>query len=494
MTTAPEPTADAVGQAHDDRSVLSVPVWGGAAAVVLAVVVVELLGGGAPLMAPLLTAPVYALVVTQLPALRIRPTQVVSPRAWLLYVGGLQLVLTPLVITLTGVARYTLPHLPDPGRVEQALLLQLAAFLAAVLALAAPRRAAPGGASSAPPPSWWQLPPRAVVLGFALVGVAGAALKFRTPTALLDYLRGAYVRNTLGGEGPSLVDSVATLLLPFLSFGAVLAVLAVVHRSPSRVHQVRTLAVLLPALLVTTLLFDYNRASLAVPFLALVAAYLRTRDRLPVRLLALAGIAGIGLILLVSGLRSASNAASLSSQGLGGDGRVPLGTAELQVYGSGPQFLGWALEHPPEGAFPLTTLSSTVYPVPKLGTGFRESSGPVVFNRSVYGDDRALDLIVPFQAEVLWDFGLPGLLLAYAGVGLLVRRCDDGYLGTRHPLGAYIWMYLGVWSCFLLLGSLAVVAQVALYSAAPLWLLALGTAILRAEQQARLAAGPASRA
>lgn len=460
------------------HSVIAAPAAVGAALAVASVLVHEL-RGGAPLLAPLLTAPVYA-VTTRLPALRIADTEIVSPRAWLLYVGGLQLVLVPLIITWTGVAQYTLPHLPDPGRMEQALLLQLAAFVAAAVVVAAPRpppRAAPATTR------WWRTPSLPVLAGLALVGLAGVAIKFRTPAALLDYLRGAYVRGSVSDQGPSLIESLGSVLLPFLSFAAALTVLRILgQRGARRSRRIPALAAALGFLLFATLLFDYNRASLVVPLVALVGAHLRTVPRLPLRLLIGVGVAAVGLIVLVGAIRSASNAAGLASQGLGGDGRVPLGVAELQTYASGPQFLGWALQHPPPEQPASVVLSSIVYAAPKVGTGFRDGSGPVLYNRSVYGDDRARDLIVPFQAELFWDLGVPGLVLGFLGVGLLIRRCDDGYRREPSVVGAYVWMFLGIWSCFLLLGSVAIVTQIALYTAAPIWLFCLGTAALNGER------------
>jgi len=158
---------------------------------------------------------------------------------------------------------------------------------------------------------------------------------------------------------------------------------------------------------------------------------------------------------------------------------------EIQVYTSAPQFLGYLLEgtayahHPHYGK---TIVSSAIYPVPRLGRPFRNSSGVVIYNRLIYGDLGVTDQIVPFQGELFLDFAWGGVLAGYILLGLLVSRLQLAFERASSAFAAFATQYAAIWVAFLVIGSLAVVTQIAIYFFWPI----LAFAFLRSDRPREL--------
>ena len=140
---------------------------------------------------------------------------------------------------------------------------------------------------------------------------------------------------------------------------------------------------------------------------------------------------------------------------------------EVQIYTNAPQYLAYLLDRTGFGADPRygrTVVASVMYPVPKLGSPFRSDSGVAIFNHLIYGPASTdVDQVIPFQGELFLDFSYVGVLLGFLVFGMIVTRVQRAFERSRSSLEAFTWQYAGIWSGFLVVGSVAVVSQTALY-------------------------------
>jgi hypothetical protein len=107
-------------------------------------------------------------------------------------------------------------------------------------------------------------------------------------------------------------------------------------------------------------------------------------------------------------------------------------------------------------------------PVPTLGAPFRRNSGVVLFNRLIYGDQPVGDQIVPFQGELFLDFAYFGVVAGFGLFGLVLARVQSAFVAAADAFAAFAWQYAATWLGFLVIGSLAVVSQIAIYFSWPL--------------------------
>jgi hypothetical protein len=136
------------------------------------------------------------------------------------------------------------------------------------------------------------------------------------------------------------------------------------------------------------------------------------------------------------------------------------------VYTAAPQYLGYLLDRTRYGRDPhygRTLVSSAMFPVPRLGAPFRHSSGLAIYNDAVYGPIGRGDLVTPFQGELFLDFTFGGVAAGYLILGLLISRVQRSFERAPEAFAAYVWQYAGIWLGFLVIGSLAVVSQIAIY-------------------------------
>ena len=121
----------------------------------------------------------------------------------------------------------------------------------------------------------------------------------------------------------------------------------------------------------------------------------------------------------------------------------------LQGYGNGPQF--WAVivqEVDKTGMRHSEALvSSAMDPVPVLGKRFRNASGTDTYNELIYGEPDISDQILPFGAELYWNFGpSPGSSSAtscsvsqYAGLMIVSRWRPMRWRPTAGRIAAHGW-------------------------------------------------------
>jgi hypothetical protein len=152
--------------------------------------------------------------------------------------------------------------------------------------------------------------------------------------------------------------------------------------------------------------------------------------------------------------------------------------SQVQTYASAPQFTGYLLETAAgshERFSPGVLLGSLLSPVPILGKGFRDMSGPAVYNRLIYGNVDVVDQIIPFEAEVYLCLGPAGLVGAFVAIGLIIGRMQRSFDRAPSAVHAYVLQFTATWVAFLVQGSLAAVAQIFIYFFWPIY----GYALLR---------------
>jgi hypothetical protein len=149
----------------------------------------------------------------------------------------------------------------------------------------------------------------------------------------------------------------------------------------------------------------------------------------------------------------------------------PLDT--IQMYGAGPQYMGFLLETSRWGTRPLlgaTLFPSLVEPLPILGRAFREYSGPVIYNEMIYGTREIFDQILPFSGELFLNFNVVGVILGFCGLAAVTRWLQRSFERASTSLEVYIWQYTAVWVLFLVIGSISVITQILFYFFWPIYL------------------------
>ncbi|HYP13741.1 MAG TPA: hypothetical protein VEQ63_07445, partial [Bryobacteraceae bacterium] len=143
----------------------------------------------------------------------------------------------------------------------------------------------------------------------------------------------------------------------------------------------------------------------------------------------------------------------------------------IQLYGGGPQFVGYLLEQQAEE--PLywgsTLIASALAPVPVVGRDFRYSSGTAIYNYMIYGSTTSADQVVPFSGELLMNFHLPGVLVGFALLGACLAWVHGLFRSSSSAADTYFCQYTGIWLSFLITGSLLVLAQIAFYMCLPMY-------------------------
>ncbi|MUL46258.1 hypothetical protein FZI85_09065 [Mycobacterium sp. CBMA293] len=374
----------------------------------------------------------------------------------------LQLVVIPTLFVVSGPILGTLRFRPSDNYINHALLLQVGAYACytvGYVAWAKPARPKP-----------FLLEPRfttGVAFYFIAFGAVGVALAFGSMGALVAYFSGQATILT-DPEPTTLSSFAAQFLRPFLAYGViVLWALRVARRQPGARLQPMEAGLIVVAIAASAI-YDYNRASAAIPLLALVTAYSRFGRRLsPIRIVALLAVVAFAGFLF-GGYRDiyqGTRGGAISESAAGLDHPRPTFADYLQSYGNGPQF--WAVivqEVDRTGTRQSdSVISSAMYPVPELGKAFRNDSAPVEYNALIYGEPEIIDQILGFGAELYWNYGSAGIAIGYFLLGLAVRRFDDGLEAAPDALAAYNWSYCGTWVALMVINSISILSQIVVY-------------------------------
>ena len=444
-----------------------------------------------PPAAPLAAA-AFAALQLLLPSVRPTRAQLVSPLNWALLAFLLQLVAMPLLISWAGPAPGVLQALPSLRAIDQSIGLSVLAFAAFSLGCAvAARTGRPGAAADEVRVT------ASVVVLYAGLGVAGLLLRFgalgEVFATLADPTRLADVADEQAG---TLRGAASTFLRPFLLTAIVMAWCAWLDRrradAPRALRHALTAATACGVLVVGAT-YGLNRAAFMVPLVAMAAASSAHARRLSARALAIAGLLLVVLAILPQQYRAGHSTASELARSRSAREQVfvadNLGT-ELQVYGAAPQFAGFVLEAAErrrEPFPPSVLLASALSPVPIVGKHFRDRSGPVTYNRLIYGNIGVVDQIFPFEAEVWLCLGPAGLAAAFLLVGFVIGRLQRAFDRASTAFDSYALQFTAMWVTFLVQGSLAAVSQVFVFFLWPIY----GWVLLRHVLVSRAARGRA---
>jgi hypothetical protein len=435
----------------------------------------------------LVSAFVFFLVQGFLPACRPVSAKLLCPWNWALFVFFLQLVLLPLAVLVFGLSQGVLPFLPSDRAINLAMLINTAAFVAFCTTYAFfARRSEIGRHSNA-----FEQDSRVVGRGPSLafialngvLGFAGLFFAFGNLSNVAEYFSdpAAYL-SQLADVSDKLGPAAANFLRPFLGSCVVMLWCRWLQREPSHKAKgfssvVTTVAIL--AVCLSNATFNYNRGSIVVPLVAMLAVIVSGPSRVPWRtVLSAAGIVLMVLLLLpIYGVYRSNN---FTAQEFFNDPSVPDLVADkveltemFQVYGGAPQFLGFFLETGGWVADPQwgkVLVSSALTPIPILGKPFRENSGTAIYNRMIYGVPDILDQIAPFQGEAFLDFHLAGVLAGFSLLGWIAFKFQTAFAQSRTFFELFIWQYFSVWTFVLIFGSLSVTSQIYIFFCWPFYL------------------------
>jgi Mycoplasma MFS transporter len=422
---------------------------------------------------------------------RVRPLRLtpICPLNWTLFAFFLQLVVVPLLVCFFGPAQSTLPALPSQGAINIALLISSLAFAAFGIGYHVMAGRSRASASEARPRSWPSSSP-ALVAFYLGLGVLGLVLTFHNLDSILGYFGNATSAAPLTLEKNSVSKVAGIFLRAFLGFACVIAWCGWIdrgrRRSPTAVIGATALAA--GAILISYGTFAYNRGSFVAPIVALLAVYGTRVRRLNLRWLVVLGV--VGALLLTAFRVYRASDVTLGQVVANREQRDKIAkktsvNKELQLYAGAPQFTGYLLAKTDYASYlryGKTLISSAMSPVPTLGRSFRSSSGTEIYNRLIYGSAEINDQVIPFQGELFINFHLPGVIIGYLLLGLVMQHLQRGFERAPTSLQAFSWQYAATWTAYLVAGSVAVLSQIFIYFFWPIYALALWTRLRPAEQ------------
>jgi hypothetical protein len=407
------------------------------------------------------------------PSCRFSFRHLVSPLNWMLCVFALQLVVMPAAVRIAGPSSFVLPALPSPFAINFALMISTVAFWSFCVSVQIFRRRGPArGHRPARAQDW--IPGRKLPLLFAVLGCVGMALRFGSLERLGQYITdpAIYMGFALeAAEKPAtLAGATGTFLTPFLGFAFVLLLCRSIDL-PVKEHERgrwlgRVVLIALTAAAYSTM--TYNRGSFAVPMVAIATVIGKRMPRAALRYLLATGLVFGLLVSAVTFYREAPQTAALSATEAAG--LIEFGGI-FQEYGQAPQRLGYFLERNHFAEEPLlgrTVICSVLSPVPVLGKGFRDCSGAVVYNATL--QRLGADQIFQAEGELFLDFHIFGVVFGFVLLGWAVAKIQLRFELTSAAAEVYVLVFATVWLGFLTVGSIDVLAQIAIYSCPPIYL------------------------
>lgn len=431
-----------------------------------------------------LSAGVFAAVLTSFPRCRPVVETPLCPWNWALFLFFLQLTGMPLLITLDGPALTYLPYLPSAFATNVAMGVYSLGFLVVSASYShfSKYRACDGRwlDSIRNSPDRKAVGSRKRIAVYFILGAFGVFLAFGSFSGILDYFNNPTAYHDSYLDSSSTWQGVgAVVLKQFLGFAVVMTWCRWIDSGKAKCSLSRRVVITvaaLAAILVSFSMFNFNRASLAVPLVSIATLTMVKGDKLS----RLTMIVGSILVLLLMPIfvlyREGIPVTDLPLRGKLADSvRDEIRVSDVaQMYGGSPQYLGFLLERSRWGSNPYwgeVTASSILSPLPILGKPFRRNSGFGIFNQMIYGTDAILDQNVPFQGEWFLDFNILGVLFGSAIFGWVLHRLQGAFERSRSSIEIYIWQYLSVWTCFLIFGfgGIGVQSQVMVYYCWPIY-------------------------
>jgi hypothetical protein len=435
----------------------------------------------------LVSAFVFFLAQFFLPACRPVSGKLLCPWNWALFVFFLQLVLLPLSVLLFGPSRGVLPFLPSDRAINLAMLINTGAFVAFCATYAYFARCWEIGRQSSALQQRSRVAGRAPSLSYiafnGVLGLIGFFFAFGALSKVKEYFAdpSGYL-SQFADVSDKVGLAAGQFLRPFLGICVVMLWCRWLNRKHShKTERFGSIATALAMLAVcfSNATYNYNRGSVVVPLVAMLAVIVSGPSRVPRRTAVSAG-AIVLIVLTLMPFYGAYRSSTFTGQELLNDPSARDFLADkvevsdmFQVYGGAPQFLGFFLEAGKWGAEPQwgrVLVSSALSPVPILGKPFRENSGTAIYNRLVYGTLDVADQIAPFQGEAFLDFHLPGVLAGFCLLGWIAFKLQTAFAQSQSFFEIFTWQYFSVWMFFLIFGSLSVVSQIFIYSCWPFYL------------------------
>lgn len=429
---------------------------------------------------PMVPVGVGAFVVAPLALGRAAPDMLrpLSPLNWAYVLFGLQLVVIPLLGIHGAFATGTLPGLPSDRAINAAVLLASLAYVCFLVGYHLHERHS-GRTPAERRGTSYPARPMLLMFGvFGVLGLVGWLLFFQGLGGYIDYMSSpanqAALQEANAGSARGLAGN---LLRSFLGFSVLLGWALWVDRTRvSLISRVAATLVAVPLLLATTA--SYNRATMVMPLLALFAAFSLRVRRIGFGTAMFLAVPILVVGFLIGQYRSTELSLSevLTNPDLLSSDSAANPTTHLQVYGNGPQFLGYLIEQSGMGTslyFGQTLVSSAMYPVPVLGKSFRDSSGFVLYNGLIYGEPDIIDQLIPAHGELFINFHVPGVMLGFLLIGWVTAKGQRAFVRAANSFEAVAYFFMTAWWLFLVSGSVTVVSQIFLYSMWPVYLYSL---------------------
>jgi hypothetical protein len=366
-----------------------------------------------------------------LPEARFRVRNYFSPVNVALLLLHIKMLVVPALLMLFGYGNKIAALSPQSRSLEWAVLIDVVAYLAFCIGLqfASARVIEPGRYSLLTALS--KTPGRAYIFVFATLGLLGLFLTFGSVGRLLEYFSDP-AAVTENQEGSGWVEFFGTILRPFFAFSLVTWWSR--EADASRVHGNRWRPILVGCaaavgITIGNLTYGFNRGAVVFPLLALLAVYSNRIRRIP-PILTFAGIACcIPVLMAIGSFRSNSQLAQIAPSAVKEEA-IPLGelVESILVYSGGPHLTAVFYESIGFGDRlygGITLVSSALSPIPILGKGFREDSGPTLYNRAIYGSPGIDDQIPPFASELFGNFHIAGVVAGFIGLSFLLARFES---------------------------------------------------------------------
>ncbi|MEO8099669.1 MAG: hypothetical protein ABI811_18365 [Acidobacteriota bacterium] len=428
------------------------------------------------LIAAMASSTVYTLMQWLVPQCRLRRDAVLSPQnlATLLFLA--KLVVVPMLVMLVGPTVGVLPSLPTHDSIEWALLIATVAYIAFCygLSFVSARALDPGSRPLLNALS--QIPSRNTVLVFAALGLTGFALIFGSPAGFMEYfLNPPEVKLNQSTEA-TWAEFLAIILRPFLAVALVAMWSrhvdgAAGHHSHAKKVAVGILAAVV--ILAANLTFAFNRAAFVFPLISMAAVYSARVKRISPWTMLLTAAMALPLLISIGTYRAATprdTEVFTNSDAL--QASLAKASDNFQVYSAAPQFTGYFYEKTGWGDHLLggsSLIASALSPIPILGKSFRETNGPAIFNRAIYGSLGFEDQIIPYEAELFVNFHAAGVAAGFFGLGLLLGGMQRWLDYASSTFGAFAIQYAGIWGATLTVWSVSIYSQILFYFFGPFY-------------------------
>ncbi len=427
------------------------------------------------MLSTLLSASLFALMQWAFPKCRFRTEHYFCPVNVALSLLLLKLVIVPALMMMTGAESRVLRTLPSLDSMEGALRIDTLAYVAFCLGLAwAPQgRLEPASSSLAAALS--RTPNVAFIWIFVGLGVVGFIAAFGSLSRIILYFSDPAEMAAIQQETEGTLQGLmATLLRPFLAFSLVAWWSRVADENTSgRATWKPTIVGFIAAIGITlaNLTFSFNRAAFMFPLICLAAVYSARIRRIPFSLSAATMALLLPVLISLATYRSgAENAGSPTEFNL--TSALSEASENFQAYSGGPQFtgifydrVGWG-DHLYGGS---TVVASIMSPVPVLGKGFRETSGPALFNYALYGVSGIEDQIIPFATELFANFHAPGVVAGLVMLGLFLSQAERWFDAAQSNFSAFAIQYASLWGAMLSVWSISIYSQILIYFFFPIY-------------------------